>query len=72
MEKYDQRSLFPMVLSRYHILHPMAEFGPVANMQTNEKNSLDIFEMSISINEPIKDVVNKKLMMFKRFQVDVL
>jgi len=71
MEKYDQRSLFPMVLSHYHILHPMAEFGPVANMQTNEKSSLDIFEISVSINEPTKDVVNKELMMFKRFQVDV-
>ncbi len=27
--------------------------------------------MSASINEPTKDMVNKELMMFKRFQVDV-
>jgi hypothetical protein len=49
----------------------MAKFGPLANMQTNEKNSLDIFEMSTRTNEITKEVVNKELLMFKRFQVDV-
>jgi hypothetical protein len=40
-----------MVLRSYHILHPMVEFGLVANMQTNEEGSLDIFEM-YAMNQP--------------------
>jgi hypothetical protein len=40
-------------------------------MQTNEESSLDIFEMSVETSERTKEVVNKELLMFKRFQVDV-
>ncbi len=71
VERYDQRSLFLMLLRCYHILHRMAKFGHVANMQIDEESSLDIFEMSIKTSEPTKEVVNKELLMFKRFQVDV-
>jgi hypothetical protein len=49
----------------------MAKFGLMANMQTDEKNSLDIFEMSTGTNEPTKEVVNKKLLMLRRFQVNI-
>jgi hypothetical protein len=49
----------------------MAKFGLVVNMETDEESSLDIFEMSIQTNEPTKEVLNKELMMFRRFQVDV-
>jgi hypothetical protein len=38
----------------------MAKFGLVANMQIDEKCNLDIFEMSVGINEPTKEVVNKE------------
>jgi hypothetical protein len=48
----------------------MAKFGLMANMQIDEKNSLDIFEMSTGTNEPTKEVVNKELLMFIRFQVN--
>jgi hypothetical protein len=49
----------------------MAKFGPMANMQTNEKNNLDIFEMFVGTNKPKKEEVNKELQMFTRFQMDV-
>jgi hypothetical protein len=49
----------------------MAKFGPMANMQTVEENSLEIFLMSIRTNEPTKEVVNKKLLIIRRFQVNV-
>jgi hypothetical protein len=49
----------------------MAKFGPVANMQIDEESSLDIFEMYVGTNELTKEVVNKELLMFKRFQMDV-
>ncbi len=65
VEEYDQRSLFPMLLRCYHILHLMAEFGFVVNIQTDEKNNLD------GMSELSKEVVNKELLMFRRFQVDV-
>jgi uncharacterized protein YbbC (DUF1343 family) len=71
VEEYDQRSLFPMLLKCYHIFHPMAKFGHVANMQIDEKINLNIFEMFVKTNEPTKEVVNKELLMFRRFQVDV-
>jgi len=43
----------------------------MANMQNDEENSLDILEMSVRTNELTKEVVNKELLMFKRFEVDV-
>jgi hypothetical protein len=49
----------------------MKKFGPMSNMQTHEENSLDIFEMSTGTNEPTKEVVNKELLMFRRFQMNV-
>jgi hypothetical protein len=49
----------------------MEKIGPIANMQTNEESSLDIFEMFVETNEPTKEEVNKELQMFTRFQVDV-
>jgi hypothetical protein len=49
----------------------MAKFGHVANMQTNEESSLDILDMYVGTNEGTKEVVNKELLMFRRFQMDV-
>jgi hypothetical protein len=48
----------------------MAKFGLVVDMEIDEKNSLDIFEMSTRTSESTKEVVNKELLMFKKFQVD--
>jgi hypothetical protein len=49
----------------------MTKFGHVANMQIDEESSLDIFEMYARTSELTKEVVNKELLMFKRFQMDV-
>jgi hypothetical protein len=37
VEKYDQRSLFPILLKCYHILHLPAKFGPMVDMEIDEK-----------------------------------
>ncbi len=37
-----------------HILHTTVEFELVACMQTNEKNSVNMFKMSIGTSEPTK------------------
>jgi hypothetical protein len=35
-----------------------------------ENNSLDIFEMVASTSEPMAELVNKELLIFRSFQVD--
>jgi hypothetical protein len=35
-----------------------------------EETNLDFFEMTINTIEPVIELVNKKLLIFKRFQVD--
>jgi hypothetical protein len=37
----------------------MVEFGLEVNMQIDEENSLNIFEIFVGINEPMKEVVNE-------------
>jgi hypothetical protein len=49
----------------------MAKFEPMVDMQIDEESTFNIFEMSIGINESMKEVVNKELQLFIRFQVDV-
>jgi len=43
----------------------------IVNQEVDENSSLDIFEMTISINEPRKELVNINLLIFKQYQVDV-
>jgi hypothetical protein len=45
----------------------MEKFGPMTNMQIDEKISFDIFEMFGRTNEPMKELVNKEFQMFRRF-----
>ncbi len=51
--------------------YPVAKFGLVANMQIDGENSVNIFEMFVKTNEPTKELMNKELHMFGRFQMDV-
>jgi hypothetical protein len=43
----------------YHTFHLMVEFRLEVNMQIDEESSFNIFEMSVGINEPMKEVVNE-------------
>jgi len=49
-----------MLLRCYHIFHPMAKFGHVRDIQIDEENSLEIFEMYVGTSELTKEVVNKE------------
>jgi len=49
VEEYGQQSLFPMLLRCYRIFHPMAKFGPMANMQIDEENSLNILKCLLEL-----------------------
>jgi hypothetical protein len=41
--------------------HLMTKFGPMVDMQTDERSSLDTFEMFVGTSELTKEVVNKEL-----------
>jgi hypothetical protein len=61
-----------MFLKCYYHLHPLvkSERGVVDERVEKEK-SLDIFEIIISINEPTMELVNRDLLIFKCYQLDV-
>jgi hypothetical protein len=41
------------------------------NQRIDENHSLEIFEMTTNTSEPIEELVNKKLLIFRKFQMDV-
>jgi len=49
----------------------MAKIEGMTDMQIDEENIPDIFEMSTRTNESTKELVNKELQMFRKFQVHV-
>jgi energy-converting hydrogenase A subunit M len=61
-----------MLLKCYYHLHPLAESKRgVVDQKVEEDMSLDIFDMITNISEPSMKLINRKLLIFKRYQVDV-
>jgi hypothetical protein len=72
VERYDQKKLFLMFLKCYYHLHPLIEFEwGVVNQRIKKDKSLDIFEMIVNTNEPTTELVNRELLIFRHYQVDV-
>jgi hypothetical protein len=72
VEENDKNSLFPMLLKCYYHLHPLVEYERgVVDQKVEEDMNLDIFEMTTNTSEPSMELVNKKLLIFKHYQVDV-
>ncbi len=72
VEKYDKKSLFPMLLKCSYQLHPLVESKrDVVEQRVEEDRSLDIFGMIASVSDSIIKLVNKELLIFGRYQVDV-
>jgi hypothetical protein len=59
VEKYDRNTLYPMLSENATI-----------DQDVDEDCTLNIFEMIASTNEPIKEFVNRELLIFKRSQMD--
>jgi hypothetical protein len=57
-QKYDRKSLFPMLLKLYRHLHPLFEVESSYVYKIDEYNNLDIFEVVVNINELAKELVN--------------
>ncbi len=67
-----KKSLFPMFFKCYYHLHPLIEFKRGVVVQRVEKDrSLDVFEMTSSTSELVTELVNKELLIFRHYQVDV-
>jgi hypothetical protein len=63
------RSLFPMLLKFHQHLHPIVE-SKIAKQNIDVDINLNIFEMSITYNEPVRKPVNMELLFFKHYHVD--
>jgi hypothetical protein len=69
MSKVRQKSSFLILLKCYYHLHQFER--DVVDQRVKEDRSLDIFEMTTSTSEPLKELVNRELLIFKHYQVDV-
>jgi hypothetical protein len=58
-----------MFLKCHQHLHPIVEID-IAKQSINADINLDIFEMTISCNEPIKELINKEFLFFSRYHVN--
>jgi len=72
VEEYDRNFLFPMFFKCHYHLHVFAEFEKgVADKRVEKDNNLDIFEIIASTSEPTTKSINRELLIFKHYQVDV-
>jgi len=72
VEEYDSKSLCPMLLKCHHHLHPLAEYESVfINIGVDEDCNLDLFEQIANTSEPVQELVNMELLIFRRYQVDM-
>jgi hypothetical protein len=72
VEEYDQKTLFFMFLKCYYHLHPLVESKRgVVDERVEEDMSLNIFQMTTNTSEPTMELVNRELLIFKRYQVVV-
>jgi hypothetical protein len=61
-----------MFLKCYYHLHPLVEFeSGVVDQRIEKDMSFDIFEMTTNISEPTTKLVNRKLLIFRCYQVVV-
>jgi hypothetical protein len=65
--KYDKKLLSLMFLKFYHHLHPLHETERSFAITYDEDDNLDNFEMVVSISELAKELMNQKLMIFRKF-----
>ncbi len=71
VKEYHRKSLQPMFLKCYLHLHLVENYDIESiKHRSYEDSSLDIFEMIASTSEPMAKLVNKKLLITRRFQVD--
>jgi hypothetical protein len=59
-----------MLLKSYHRLHPLFKVESSFVHKIYEDISLNIFEMVVNTSELTKELIDRKLLIFQRYQVD--
>ncbi len=70
MDKYDKRTLYPMLLKCYHHLHPIIKSIECVNQIVDEICNMDFFQQITSTSKPTKEHVTKEFLIFKQNQMD--
>ncbi len=68
MQKYDKKSLYPMLTKCYEHLHPFVKSLADESI-SYEDSSLDIFEQIASTSELAEELVKRELLLFKHYQL---
>jgi hypothetical protein len=55
----------------YHFYPSIESNNDFANYRVDDDNSLDIFQITRGNTEPTKDLVQRKLLVFQHYQMDV-
>jgi hypothetical protein len=72
IDQYQIIFLFPMLLKCHYHLHVFVEFERgVVDQRVEKENNLDIFEMIASTSEHATKLINRELLIFRHYQVDV-
>ncbi len=72
IEKYDKKIFISYFFKCHYYLHPLAEFErDVVDKKVEKDNSLNIFEMTTNTIEPTMKLMNRELLIFKHYQMDV-
>jgi hypothetical protein len=74
VEKYDRKSLYLMLVKCHEHLHPLvrSEKNSTNHNIFDEDYNLDIFENIASASEPNEIIVKRELLIFRRYQLDVM
>lgn len=60
-----------MLLKCHHHLHPMTKFEvDYTNQRIDEDCNIDVFKKAMNTSEPMKELIAKKLLIFKHYQMD--
>ncbi len=71
VKEYDSRFLYLILLTSHRHLHAIIRSkGGNVNQIVNENCNLYIFEQTANTSEPMKKLVNRKLLIFKQYQVN--
>jgi hypothetical protein len=72
VKEYDKRSLYPMFIKCHnHFNHVLITKVGWANQIVEENYNLDIFQQIGQHPKLVKELMNKKLQIFKRYQVGI-
>jgi len=64
---YKKKSLYPMLVKCYYHLHPLVDKNTFAKEGFIENCSRNIFDMNASTSEPTKELIDRKLLIFRKY-----